>query len=93
MKIEEGPNSFEMQESQELVYSPKQAAWHARAKTGMIGFDNGIICISLYTIVSFEKTKKCCYPEVCVLEVASIVLDNVRTVTLLHDRDFFDDFL
>ena len=33
------------------------------------------------------------YPEVCVLEVATIVLDDIWAVTLLHDGDLLDDLL
>ena len=33
------------------------------------------------------------YPQVGVFEVGAVVLDNVGRVTLLHDRDLFDDFL
>jgi hypothetical protein len=33
------------------------------------------------------------YPEVGILEVAAVVFDNVGTVALLHDADFFDNLL
>ncbi len=33
------------------------------------------------------------YPQVRILEVAAVVLDDVRAVTLLHDGDLLDDLL
>lgn len=33
------------------------------------------------------------YPKISIFEVAAVVLDNVRRVTLLHDGNFFDDLL
>ena len=49
--------------------------------------------IRIFSINNLPLVSQHPYPEVGVLEVGAVVLDDVGRIALLHDRDFLDDLL
>lgn len=39
------------------------------------------------------QTSRCTHPQIRILEVGTVVFDNMMGVTLLHDGDLLDDLL